>query len=142
MSNILKPIDLADRAIRRAVFAVFDAAEHRANRKEASGCCGCKSATSTKFASSSEAGHERIADAFACGGDRGAGRVWFLNGASAWEYSHLAEAFRQGLGETGHFESRNVFIEYRWAEGLDLAKHVFQVHGVLSPLPAPLPIRR
>ena len=33
MSNILKPIDLADRAIRRAVFAVFDAAEHRANRK-------------------------------------------------------------------------------------------------------------
>ena len=35
MSNILKPIDLTDRAIRRAVFAVLDglAAEHRANRK-------------------------------------------------------------------------------------------------------------
>ena len=32
MSNILKPIDLADRAIRRVVFAVLDglAAEHRA----------------------------------------------------------------------------------------------------------------
>src|SRR5215813_8562726 len=32
MSNILKPIDLTDHAIRRAVFAVFDglAAEHRA----------------------------------------------------------------------------------------------------------------
>jgi hypothetical protein len=30
MPNILKPIDLADRAIRRAVFAVLDAAEHRA----------------------------------------------------------------------------------------------------------------
>src|SRR5215470_3140759 len=30
MSNILKPIDLADRAIRRAVFAVLDAAEQRA----------------------------------------------------------------------------------------------------------------
>ena len=43
--------------------------------------------------------------------------IGFLNGASAWEYSHLAEAFRQGLGETGHFESRNVAIEYRWAEG-------------------------
>jgi hypothetical protein len=39
MPNILNPIDLADRAIRRAVFAVLDAAEHRANRK---GCCGCK----------------------------------------------------------------------------------------------------
>jgi putative ABC transport system substrate-binding protein len=43
--------------------------------------------------------------------------IGFLNGASAWEYSHLVEAFRQGLGETGHFESRNVVIEYRWAEG-------------------------
>jgi putative tryptophan/tyrosine transport system substrate-binding protein len=43
--------------------------------------------------------------------------IGFLNGASAWEYSHLVEAFRQGLGETGYFESRNVVIEYRWAEG-------------------------
>ena len=33
MSNILKTIDVTDHAIRRAVFAVFDAAEHRANRK-------------------------------------------------------------------------------------------------------------
>jgi hypothetical protein len=33
MSNILKTIDLADRAIRRAVFAVLDATEHRADRK-------------------------------------------------------------------------------------------------------------
>jgi hypothetical protein len=35
MSNILKHIDLTDRAIRRAVFAVLDGlgAEHRANRK-------------------------------------------------------------------------------------------------------------
>ena len=33
MSNILKTIDLTDHAIRRAVFAVFDTAEHRANRK-------------------------------------------------------------------------------------------------------------
>ena len=48
--------------------------------KEASGCCACKSTTNTKFASSSEAGHERIADAFACGGDRGAGLVLFNPG--------------------------------------------------------------
>ena len=33
MSNILKTIDLVARAIRRAVFAMLDAAEHRANRK-------------------------------------------------------------------------------------------------------------
>jgi putative ABC transport system substrate-binding protein len=36
--------------------------------------------------------------------------VGFLNGASAWEYSHLADAFRQGLGETGYLEDRNVVI--------------------------------
>jgi hypothetical protein len=43
--------------------------------------------------------------------------VGFLNGASAWEYAHLAAVFRQGLTETGYVEGRNVFIEYRWAEG-------------------------
>jgi hypothetical protein len=33
MSNILKAIDLTDHVIRRAVFAVFAATDHRANRK-------------------------------------------------------------------------------------------------------------
>jgi putative ABC transport system substrate-binding protein len=43
--------------------------------------------------------------------------VGFLNGASAWEYAPLVDAFRQSLGESGYFEGRNVAIEYRWAEG-------------------------
>jgi ABC-type uncharacterized transport system substrate-binding protein len=43
--------------------------------------------------------------------------VGFLNSASAWEYAHVVAAFRQGLGETGHVEGRNVLVEYRWAEG-------------------------
>ena len=40
MSNILKAIDLADRAIRRAGFAVLNAAEHRANREGSEGLLG------------------------------------------------------------------------------------------------------
>jgi hypothetical protein len=37
--------------------------------------------------------------------------VGFLNGASAAEYAYAAAAFREGLGETGFVEGRNVLID-------------------------------
>ena len=42
--------------------------------------------------------------------------IGFLSGASAVPFAHLVAAFRQGLGDSGFVEGRNVAIEYRWAE--------------------------
>ena len=43
--------------------------------------------------------------------------VGFLNGGSPEPFADYVAAFRQGLGETGFAEGRNVTIEFRWAEG-------------------------
>jgi len=43
--------------------------------------------------------------------------VGFLHPASAQTTTREAAAFRQGLGEAGYVEGRDVAIEYRWADG-------------------------
>jgi len=42
--------------------------------------------------------------------------IGFLNVQSANSRPHQVDAFRQGLAELGYVESKNVAIEYRWAE--------------------------
>jgi len=43
--------------------------------------------------------------------------VGFMSSRSPEESAPHAAAFRQGLGDTGYVEGRNVHVEYRWAEG-------------------------
>lgn len=45
-------------------------------------------------------------------------RIGFLDGGSPTpESARLLDAFRQGLGQFGYRDGRNLAIEYRWAEG-------------------------
>ena len=59
-----------------------------------------------------------LASPFAVRAQQGAMPViGFLNSASPGPAANLVAGFRQGLGETGFVEGRNIAIEFRWAEG-------------------------
>jgi putative ABC transport system substrate-binding protein len=45
--------------------------------------------------------------------------IGFINNGSAKGSADLQAAFRQGVGETGYIEGRNVTIEFHWGEGHD-----------------------
>jgi putative ABC transport system substrate-binding protein len=48
---------------------------------------------------------------------RSTATIGFLNTASRAPFAHLVAGFLKGLNEEGFVESRNLVIEYRWAEG-------------------------
>jgi putative tryptophan/tyrosine transport system substrate-binding protein len=43
--------------------------------------------------------------------------IGFISGGSPDTFGYLVDAFREGLGDAGFAEGRNVAIEFRWAEG-------------------------
>jgi putative tryptophan/tyrosine transport system substrate-binding protein len=55
--------------------------------------------------------------------------IGFLSSGSPGAFGHFVSAFREGLGEVGYVEHRNIGIEYRWAEG-----QVDQLPGLASEL--------
>jgi putative ABC transport system substrate-binding protein len=73
--------------------------------------------------------------------------VGLLGGASPDRSVAVLRAFREGLGETGYVENRNVKIEYRWALGqnnqlpelaADLVRRRVTVIATLGSTPAAL----
>src|SRR3984893_2133705 len=57
--------------------------------------------------------------------------IGFMSARSPAEAALDLDAFRQGLGQVGYFEGKNVAIEYRWAEG-----HYDRLPGMAAELVA------
>ncbi len=73
-------------------------------------------------------------------------RIGFLSGVSPTTSPARYEAFRQGLGELGYVEGKNIVIEYRWAEGKaeglpDLATELVRLKVDVIVTASPTPTR-
>src|SRR5262245_35078559 len=73
--------------------------------------------------------------------------VGFLNPNAPEAIENLVTAFRQGLGETGYVEGRNVAVEYRWAGGesarlLELAEELVRRKVAVIATPGSLAAAR
>jgi putative ABC transport system substrate-binding protein len=73
--------------------------------------------------------------------------IGYLGSGSPDEFVGRLRAFRQGLGETGYVEGKNVAIEYRWAENqydrfpallADLIRHKVTVIAAVTGTPPAL----
>ena len=73
--------------------------------------------------------------------------IGWLSARSPSEAVSVLQAFRQGLGQVGYFEGKNVTIEYRWAEGrydrlpalaAELVSHQVTVIAATGGEPSPL----
>src|SRR5947207_7120486 len=57
--------------------------------------------------------------------------IGYLSGGSASFYATILPSFREGLGESGSVEGKNVAIEYRWAERSEEHTSELQSHSDL-----------
>jgi putative ABC transport system substrate-binding protein len=55
--------------------------------------------------------------------------IGLLGSESLDLWASRMRAFREGLEEAGYVEGQKVAIEYRWAEGHNTAKAIFDKYG-------------